>query len=279
MDKPTNASPEPIRLPEKPADEPRPGDVIVISQTTVYYFVIAGLFFIAGFVVAWVVFSTNTNFVLSNIKAELGTTVNSAVSAAMANIQPGVAVQPTETPVPRQNVTFTSAPTWGPADAKVKIVEFSDFQCPFCEIFYKQTYQLIKQRYGDKVQFAFRHFPIAQIHPDAERASMASECANEQGKFWEYHDALFLNQKNLSRDALVQYANQIKVPNIEQFTTCLDSQKYLTKVQDDLNAGINYSVTGTPTFFINGNILVGAQQFATFAAYIDQELAQANQQQ
>ncbi len=275
MDKPTNTAPDPVHLPGKPASEPRPGDVIVINQTTVYYFVIALLFFIAGFAVAWIVFSTTTNYAVSNMKADVISAVNSAVSSAMANAQPGAIAQATETPVPRQSVTFEKAPIWGPADAKVTIVEFSDFQCPYCEIFFKQTYPLIKQKYGDKIRFAYRHFPISALHPDAERAALASECANEQGKFWDYHDALFGNQQNLSRDALIKYASMVKVTDVQQFTTCLDTQKYMGKVQEDMNAGTGYSVTGTPTFFINGNILVGAQAFSTFSAYIDREMAQA----
>src|SRR6266508_2757793 len=140
MNKPDNTSPESIQLPKKPSEEPQPGDVIVISQATVYYFVIALLFFIAGFVVAWIVFSTNTNFVLSNLKADISNTVSSAVTSALANGSGRLAMQPTETPVPRQKVTFDNAPTWGPDNAKVTIVEFTDFQCPFCEVFYKQTY-------------------------------------------------------------------------------------------------------------------------------------------
>ena len=274
MDKPENTSPEPVRLPNKPTNDPRPGDVIVINQTTVYYFVIAVLFFIAGFAVAWIVFSTTTNNAVSNMRADIINAVSSAVSSAMAS-GGGAVAQATETPVPRQNVTFETAPIWGPTNAKVTIVEFSDFQCPYCEIFYKQTYPLIKQKYGDKIRFAYRHFPIPSLHPDAERAALAAECANEQGKFWDYHDALFGNQQDLSRDALIKYAGQVKVTNIQQFTSCLDTQKYMTKVQTDVNAGMGYYVSGTPTFFINGNILVGAQSFQTFSQYIDQEMAQA----
>jgi protein-disulfide isomerase len=217
--------------------------------------------------VAWIVFWTT----VSSLKAD----VLSAVNSAMSNVQPGAVVQATETPVPRQNVTFEQAPVWGPTNAKVTIVEFSDFQCPYCEIFYKQTYPLLKQKYGDKIRFAYRHFPISSLHPDAERAALAAECANEQGKFWEYHDALFGNQQDLSRDAMVRYASQVQVANIQQFTSCLDTQKYMNKVQGDLNAGMGYSVTGTPTFFINGNILVGAQSFQTFSKFIDSEMAQA----
>ncbi len=278
--KPDNASPAPIRLPDARSDDPKPGDVIVISQTTVYYFVIAVLFFIAGFAVAWITFSTTIDTKFANLKDQVVAAASGAASESVATAIAGiggnaVAVQPTSTPVPRQNVSVGQGASWGPADAKVTIVEFSDFQCPFCEMFYSDTYQLIRKQYGDKIRFVYRQFPIASLHPYALGAALASECALEQGKFWEYHDALFSNQSNLTKEALLKYADQAKVPDTQKFAQCLDSQKYLSKVQADLQEGAGYSVQGTPTFFINGNILVGAQPFANFAAAIDSELRQA----
>ncbi len=273
-------SPEkPIRLPETPRAESRPDETIVISQTTIYYFAIAVLFFIAGFAVAWIVLTTTTNNVFNNMKNDIanaaGSAAREAVSSAIAGLPQGsgaaAPVQPTA--VPRQNISVGTGPVWGPADAKVTIVEFSDFQCPYCERFFTSTYPLIKEKYGNKVKFVFRHFPIAQIHPFATQAALASECANEQGKFWEYHDALFSNQQDLSKEALVKYAGLAKVPDTAKFSACLDSQKYNTKIQSDFNEAVGYGVQGTPTFFINGNILVGAQPFAAFDAAITQELA------
>jgi protein-disulfide isomerase len=284
MDKPDNkpdsASPAPIRLPAERSDEPRPGDVIVISQATVYYFVIAVLFFIAGFAVAWITFSTTTDSKFANLRDQVITAASNAAGESVATAMAGfsgaaVAAQPTPTPVPRQNVSVGQGASWGPADAKVTIVEFSDFQCPFCEMFYTDTYQLIRKQYGDKIRFVYRQFPISSLHPYALGAALASECALEQGKFWEYHDTLFSNQSNLTKDALLKYADEVKIPDTKQFAQCLDSQKYLSKVQNDLREGAGYSVQGTPTFFINGNILVGAQPFANFAAAIDSELRQA----
>jgi protein-disulfide isomerase len=278
MDNQEVKPPEPIHLPEKQPDEPRPGDVIVISQATIYYFVIAVLFFVAGFAVAWITFSTTTNNAINSIKAEVISAASGAaqeaVATAVASI-PRDSVAAVPTPIPRQNVSTEGAPAWGPPDAKVTIVEFSDFQCPYCEIFFKETYPLIREKYGNKVRFVYRNFPLTQIHPDANRAALAAECANEQGKFWEYHDMLFNNQKNLSRDALVQYASQVNVADSQKFAACLDSAKFQSKIQSDFDAGIGYSVSGTPTFFINGNILVGAQRFEAFAAAIDAEMKQA----
>ena len=275
--KPDNVSPAPIRLPDERSDDPKPGDVIVISQTTVYYLVIAVLFFVAGFAVAWITFSTTIDSKFANLRDQVVAAASGAASDSVATAMAGigaaaVAVQPTPTPVPRQNVSVGQGASWGSTDAKVTIVEFSDFQCPFCEMFYADTYQLIQKQYGDKVRFVFRQFPIAAIHPYALGAALASECALEQGKFWEYHDTLFINQSSLTKEALLKYADQVKIPDTKQFAQCLDSQKYLSKIQSDLQEGAGYSVQGTPTFFINGNILVGAQPFANFAAAIDSEL-------
>src|SRR5260221_10425 len=135
-------------------------------------------------------------------------------------------------------------PSWGPADARVTVVEFSDFQCPYCESFYTNTYSKLKQTYGDKIHFVYRHYPLPQ-HQDAEPAANAAECAKEQGKFWEYHDVLFSNQNNLSHDAFIEYANLVKVGNVDQFTKCIDSKKYQSVIDADQQAGNDYFVSGT----------------------------------
>ncbi len=282
MDKPEETSNTPIQLPDQPAPDARPNDSIVISQATVYYFVIAILFFLAGFAVAWITFSTTTNATLNSVKSDMMSAASSAAQQAVSTVvaglgagQGGNAVAAQPTPIPRQNVSPGDGPSWGSSNAKVTIVEFSDFQCPFCEAFYTNTYPQIRKQYGDKVRFVYRQFPLTSLHPYALGAALASECANEQGKFWEYHDMLFSNQSNLGNDALLQYAAKVGVPNTQQFSQCLSSQKYLDKIKADVNAGMGYSVSGTPTFFINGNILVGAQPFEAFQAAIDNELKAA----
>ena len=276
MDNPNPLPPLPEKSPRERRQEAEAhrGE-IVISQTTVYYFVIAVLFFVAGFAVAWVTFSARAD----DIKNVAVSAARDAVKAAIADASNGVgntaAAAPTT--VPKQDIKFsTNSPAWGPANARVTVVEYSDFQCPFCEMFYQNTYPLIRKNYGDKVRFVYQQYPLTTIHPDAMRAANAAECAREQNKFWEYHDALFSNQKDLSHDALVTYATQVQVPDIKQFTACLDAEKYKQSINDQENAGSNYSVSGTPTFFINGNILVGAQDYKTFSAMIDKELSSAN---
>ncbi|MEP7289469.1 MAG: DsbA family protein [Chloroflexota bacterium] len=279
MNNPTseNATPESIRLPEKPIHEDRPGDVVVISQATLYYGLTAILFFVAGFAIAWVVFATRAD----DIKAVASSAAREAVSTAIAGMAVsgnGAVQQVQPTPIGRQTINVSNTmPAWGPADAKVTLVEFSDFQCPYCELWFQRVYPKLKQNYGDKIHFVYRHFPLgAPMHPDSEPAALAAECAKEQNKFWEYHDVLFSNQSDLSRGALIKYAGDVKVGNVDQFTKCFDTQKFKQIVDSDFNEGAGYSVNGTPTFFINGNILVGAQDYSVFASMIDKELQSAS---
>ncbi len=170
------------------------------------------------------------------------------------------------------DVKYDDAPIRGDKDAKVTIVEFSDFQCPFCERFYTDTLPQIEENYikTGKVKLAYRHLPLS-FHPQAQKAAEASECSNEQGKFWEYHDKIFENQALLSDTIFSAWAEELGL-DAEKFNKCLEDGKYRSKVQKDLNDADTYGATGTPTFFINGKALVGAQPFSTFQQAIEAEL-------
>ncbi len=161
----------------------------------------------------------------------------------------------------------------GDANAPVTIVEFSDFQCPFCARFYTDTLPLIEKEYIEtgKVKLVFRDFPLG-FHQNAQKASEAAECAKEQGKFWEMHDTIFDNQNAISVDDLKQYAADLGL-DTEKFNDCLDTGKYEQEVKKDMEEGQSYGVTGTPAFFINGRLVSGAQPFANFKAIIDEELS------
>lgn len=160
---------------------------------------------------------------------------------------------------------------------KVVIYEFSDFQCPFCQKFYKETYSQIKKNYIDtgKITFVYRHFPLTSIHQFAEKAAEAAECANSQDKFWQYHDLLFNNSKSdgggLSVSDLGKYAVEAGL-DTAKFNTCLGGGGVAEKVAEDLKIGQEAGVTGTPAFFINGKKLVGAQPYAVFKQAIDEAL-------
>ena len=172
---------------------------------------------------------------------------------------------------PRVQVSLGEDPVKGPATAPVTIVEFSDFQCPYCARV-TPTLKQIEEKYGDKVRVVFRDFPLVQIHKDAAKAAEAGECAHEQGKFWEMHDRLFADQSKLQVEALKQKATEIGL-DAEKFNQCLDSSKYAAEVQKDVDEGARYGVTGTPAFFINGRMLGGAQPVEAFMQVIDEELA------
>lgn len=158
----------------------------------------------------------------------------------------------------------------GPKDAKVTIIEFSDFQCPYCQKA-EETVKEVLQNYGDKIRLVYKHFPI-QGHKNAEKAAEAAECAKDQGKFWEMHDLMFENQSKLEIADLKKYALDLNL-NSSEFDNCLDSGKYTGKVQNDMDVGISYGVSGTPAFFINGQFLNGAQPVEKFREIIDAELA------
>jgi len=178
-----------------------------------------------------------------------------------------------EPPARLDNVSVDDDPAFGPENAPVTIVEFSDFQCPYCLRFHQETFDALKQLYEGQIRYVYRDFPLTSIHPDAEKAAEAGQCAYEQGRFWEMHDMIFDNQQiDIGIDALKDLAQQIGLDQ-EQFDACLDSDKYAQEVAGDLQDGGSYGVTGTPTFFINGVRLVGAQPLSAFQAIIDQELA------
>jgi len=167
-------------------------------------------------------------------------------------------------------------PAVGDPNAKVIVIEFSDFQCPFCAKAV-QTVKDLKEFYGDQILFVYRDFPIYSIHPLAGKAAEAAECADEQGKFWEYHDTLFEKQQ----DWITGGAGKFKDYAVElgldttSFGECLDSGKYTAEVEADLQAGIAAGVTGTPAFIINGQTVSGAVPLDILKDIVDKELAKA----
>ena len=153
------------------------------------------------------------------------------------------------------------------------IVEFSDFQCPFCKQVVPTLAQ-ITQKYGDQVRLVFRQFPLSSIHPFAEKAAEAALCANEQGKFWEMHDAMFGDQSKLEVSALKVTAGNLGVDKAK-FDECLDSGRFAQRIKDDETAGSLVGVSGTPAIFINGRSFSGAQPYDALASAIDEEIAKA----
>lgn len=166
---------------------------------------------------------------------------------------------------------------YGPDDAKVKLVEYSDFQCPYCQMFQKTMDEIVKE-YGDKVQFVFKNLPLESIHPRAKVAANAAECANEQGKWLEYADKLFVNQKIWSEakdnKMFINYASQLKL-DTAKFTQCVNEEKYKGKIESDLLEATEFGISGTPALFINDKFKNGAIQASELKTIIDEQLGVA----
>lgn len=172
----------------------------------------------------------------------------------------------------RRDVSVDDDPGIGSPDAPIIMIEFSDFQCPYCGRFATTTLDPILETYGDYIYFVYRDFPV--LGPESTNAAIAAQCANDQEQFWAFHDLLFDNQQNLNRTTYLDFAGQLNL-DIDTFTGCLDNETYLEEVQQDAATAQQLGATGTPTFFINGRYVSGAQPFDVFAGIIEEELAAA----
>lgn len=178
-------------------------------------------------------------------------------------------------PQPAASWTFglelEGRPLQGPEDARVTIVEFTDYECGFCKRYYQTTYPVLLSQYGDRVNYTVRHFPVSYLHRRAHKAAQAAECAGDQDSFFEYHDLLFRNAMSLDDESLVGFAEQLGL-DTHHFEGCLQDGRKSDIVDDDMQAGIARGIQGTPSFLINGRLLVGAQPTEVFQRYIDREL-------
>ncbi|EKD42674.1 MAG: DsbA oxidoreductase [uncultured bacterium] len=170
---------------------------------------------------------------------------------------------------PRIEVSVDDDPSQGPKDAPITLVEFSEFQCPYCNKA-RSVVAKIMETYKGKVHYVFRDFPLS-FHKMATKAAEAANCANDQGKYWPYNANLFEHQSELGVDKLKEYAKTQGL-NTKKFDECLDSGKYTAEIEKDINEGAAAGVTGTPAYFINGVFISGAQPFENFKSIIDEEL-------
>ena len=157
----------------------------------------------------------------------------------------------------------------GPEDAPVTVVVFSDFECPYCRRF-NGALDRVREEYGERIRLVFRHYPLRTIHPLAQKASEAAACAQDQGRFWEYHDALW-REMDLGAETLEQHARLVGLDS-DEFTECLNSGRNYARVQEDLEAAMDLGQGGTPAVFVNGRKVGGAIGYAQFRAEIEREL-------
>ncbi len=200
-------------------------------------------------------------------EAEQARAARAAEAAAQQATQTAVALLPVD-------VSQDDDPAKGPADAKVVIIEFSDFTCPHCARFARETLPLLLDAYGDRVRFVFRDAPI--LGQMSVIAALAAECADDQGKFWEYHDRLFANQQGLSGQRLFEFVQELEM-DAAAFETCMNDQARLAELVKDYEDAQAAGLTGTPLFFINGRRVVGAQPLEVFVSIIEEELAKQGQ--
>ncbi len=199
-----------------------------------------------------------------------------AAAEATAVVNQTAAASGADSAVPEQvkryDVPVDDDPVLGNPKAPITIIEFSDYQCPYCQQWNQQVLSKIESTYGDKIRLVYRDFPLESIHPEAFPAAEAANCAGEQDKYFDYHNLLFSGALQLGRSTYEAYAKQLKL-DMTGFTKCLDEHRYKTEVQNDLDYAANLGVRSTPTFFINGLAVVGAQPFEVFQQVIDLELA------
>jgi len=248
---------------------PQDSDLFTVKKWHVYVLVASVLSFMAGMSVRTLLLPPTPYYL--TIAPPTATANRLAAAPTAGPIESPVPPGPSPTPAIVE--VSSEDPALGPEEAPILIVAFSDFQCSYSARFAQQTLGQILDAYTDQVRFVFRDFPLASIHPQAQKAAEAAQCAHDQGKFWEYHDLLFQNQQALDVDSLKDYARQSGL-DMGTFADCLDTDRHFAEVQHDLTDGQSYGVGGTPSFFINGRLLVGAQPFSAFQAIIEEELGQ-----
>jgi protein-disulfide isomerase len=239
----------------------------VIQEDTVtfkrshFYAVITVLAFAAGILLGYVVWGMDS----------AGAAALSAQTASQPSgpvVEAPVTQQPQYT---RYDIPTENSYALGPADAPITIVEFSDFECPYCRRWHAEVYKPLLDAYPGKIRLVYRNLPLTSIHPDAMGAAEAAMCAGEQDVYWKYHDKLF-SSESLGNSAYIQYAQDLGL-NMATFEACLSNHKYQKTIQTDSDFAINLGVRSTPTFFVNGLAIVGAQPLDVFKQVIDKELA------
>ena len=251
--------PEPIET--SFIDEEEEEDTVTFKRSH-FYSALSILTFFAGILVGYVVWGTD---LLPQFGSGSGT-------AAQANGPVVEAPVVTEEPqYVRYDVPSEGFYALGPDDAPITIIEFSDYQCPFCRRWHDEVYEQLLAEYPGKIKFVYRNLPLTSIHSDAQSAAEAAMCAGEQNAYWQFHDKL-LSSEILGTGAYTQYAQDLNLDMLA-FDACVTTQKYKDAIQADSDFALNLGVRSTPTFFINGLAIVGAQPLDVFKQVIDKELA------
>jgi len=227
-----------------------------------FYSVLSVLTFLGGLFIGYVIWGSG--LFLSGSGANSVTTDQ----AGGPVVEAPVTAQPKYT---RYDIPTEGHYSIGPADAPITIVEFSDYQCPYCKRWHEQVYTSLMNAYPGKIRLVYRNLPLTSIHPDAQAAAEAAMCAGEQGAYWNYHDKLF-GGNSLSSNIYDQYAQELNL-DMTAFANCVSTGKYRQTIKEDSGFALNMGIQSTPTFFVNGLAVVGAQPLDVFTQIIDKELA------
>ncbi len=249
--------------PEELLEDPQ---IPLIQEDTVtfkrshFYAVLTVLAFAAGILLGYVVWGMDAAGANTPAAQTAGQTSGPVVEAPVTQ----------QAQYKRYDIPTDNFYALGPADAPITIVEFSDYECPFCRRWYAEVYKPLLAAYPGRIRLVYRNLPLTSIHPDALAAAEAAMCAGEQDVYWKYHDKLFSSEA-LGNSTFIQYAQDLGL-NMAVFEACISDHKYQKTIQTDSDFAINLGINSTPTFFINGLALVGAQPLDVFQQVIDKEL-------
>jgi len=252
--------------------------VITVQRSTINTIATALIFLFIGVIIGMVFYDRVVNneaqirriaaLTLEQSRSELQAMITSAVGSGGGS---GGTPQLGDDPSARYTLS-PEGPAFGSENAPVTIIAFEDFQCGYCKRFTDETLPQIIAAYPDQIRFIHRDFPIlGQASLDAAHAG---QCANAQGHFWDFHDRFYGNQGALSEESFIAYATEVEM-DVPTFTACYEGLEYQSSILSQLSEGQTLGISGTPTFFVNGRVVIGAQPFAVFAAVIEQELAAA----
>jgi len=251
---------EPVIEPEYLDDPFQQEEETITFKRSHFYAGVSVLAFFVGLFLGYVVWGTDL----------LGGGIKASQAAQAGG--PVVEAPVTQTPrFVRYDVPTDGFYSIGPKDAPITIVEFSDYQCPYCRRWHNEVYQPLLASYPGKIRLVYRNLPLTSIHPDAMSAAEAALCAGEQNAYWQYHEKLFDNTA-LGTSVYMQYAQELGL-DTTSFEACITEHKYKETIQADSDFAVNLGVSSTPTFFINGLAVVGAQPLDVFKQVIDKELA------
>ncbi len=245
---------------EQPEEAAPPEDTVTFKRSY-FYAILTVLAFSVGVLLGYVVWGFDPD----------GGRVLTAQSAAQPSGPIAEAPVTEEPQFVRYEIPSEGFPSIGPANAPITIVEFSDYQCPYCRRWHEQVYEPLLAAYPGKIKMVYRHLPLTSIHPDAFAAAEAAMCAGDQDAYWPYHEKLFSSEA-LGMQTYVQYAQDLSL-DMDTFQTCMTENKFKDAIEADSDFAVNLGIRSTPTFFINGLAIVGAQPLDVFKQVIDKELA------